>query len=87
MNISMPAATGPTTRVQTRQAAALFLGISILLGVMLVMLVLVTIARRLRRQRVSTTPTEPLVDPWEEAGRRAEPIDGKASGRSGGPDD
>src|SRR4051794_8662233 len=70
VHLLMIAPAAPADHAAIRSWAALFFIVAVLLGVLLMGVVLVILANRLRRNRRRQPPEAPLADPWQSAGER-----------------
>jgi hypothetical protein len=78
--VSTAAGSPEADPARLNQALSLFVVMTIILGVLLVGVVLAMIAHRLRRSRRLAASSDPLPDPWKEAGQRAQPFDSRDEG-------
>lgn len=73
MNAAVANPPAETSRVG--QAVSLFLLVGAVLGILIIGVLLVTLARHIRRGKRPEDTKEPQTDPWREAGRRAQPFE------------
>jgi hypothetical protein len=72
-------ATDPPSQVsRVGQAMSLFMLVGAVLGILIIGVLLVTLARHIRRGKRPEESNEPQTDPWREAGRRAQPFDAES---------
>ncbi len=69
------AATQPAGASRVGLAVSLFLLVGAILGILIIGVLLVTLARHIRRDKRPEDANEPKTDPWREAGRRAQPFE------------